>query len=202
MAARPAVVHGGVVGRSRIPHRPAPVPAQGYAPSVPDDTSHDRLPVPAVDAATEVAERLGPDAAIVGRPQQVSQELDIDGDGEVDAVSQITRAAIDTSGDGRADTFLEARTTVLDLDGDNVADVVSRTETVLVDIDGDGTPDIIRRRRVISQDTTGDGEPDVLTVEEAEGFLDDQGNFVPLDDDLDLEAEAEGQQAGRAEPGA
>jgi hypothetical protein len=168
---------------------------------VPDDTTHDRLPVPAVDAATEVAERLGPDAAIVGRPQQVSQELDMDGDGEVDAVSQITRAAIDTSGDGRADTFLEARTTVLDLDGDNVADVVSRTETVLVDIDGDGTPDIIRRRRVISQDTTGDGEPDVLTVEEAEGFLDEQGNFVPLDEDLDLEAEAEGQKAGPAEPG-
>jgi hypothetical protein len=90
---------------------------------------------------------------------------------------------------------------VLDLDGDHVADVVSRTETVLVDIDGDGTPDIVRRRRVITQDTTGDGEPDVLTIEEAEGFLDDDGNFVPLDEELDLEAEAEAQQGG-AEPGA
>ena len=168
---------------------------------MPEDESPEHLPVPQVDAAKEVALRLGPDASIVGTPVQVSQELDIDGDGEVDAVSQITRAAIDTDGDGRADTYLEARTTVLDLDGDRVADVVARTETVLVDIDGDGTPDIVRRRRVITQDTTGDGEPDVLTVEEAEGFLDDDGNFVPLDEELDLEAEAEAQQ-GAAEPDA
>ena len=55
---------------------------------------------------------------------EVQATLDLDGDGEADAV------ALDTTGDGLADTILA------DTTGDGLAD------TALVDLDGDGTFDV------------------------------------------------------------
>ena len=61
------------------------------------------------------------DAEIEG---EVQAALDLDGDGEADAV------ALDTTGDGQADTILA------DTTGDGFVD------TALVDLDGDGTFDV------------------------------------------------------------
>ena len=55
---------------------------------------------------------------------EIQATLDLDGDGEADAV------ALDTTGDGQADTILA------DTTGDGLAD------TALVDLDGDGTFDV------------------------------------------------------------
>ena len=55
---------------------------------------------------------------------EVQAALDLDGDGQADAV------ALDTTGDGQADTILA------DTTGDGFAD------TALVDLDGDGTFDV------------------------------------------------------------
>ena len=63
----------------------------------------------------------GEDAEIEG---EVQAALDLDGDGEADAV------ALDTTGDGQADTILA------DTTGDGFVD------TALVDLDGDGTFDV------------------------------------------------------------
>ena len=73
----------------------------------------------------EEAEEIGERALAEDEEEAVvTNVLDLDGDGEMDAV------LLDTDGDGEADTAL------VDTDGDGVAD------TALIDLDGDGTFDV------------------------------------------------------------
>ncbi len=101
-------------------------------------------------------------------------DLDVDGDGLVDAVS------LDFDGDGRTDDAM------WDSDGDGVADRAvldlddnGRREAVFAD-DGDGlwarsveTDEPAHRARESPLDTDGDGVPDTLLIDsDGDGFAD------------------------------
>jgi hypothetical protein len=67
--------------------------------------------------------------------------VDIDGDGVIDAVSEVVTTVADVDGDGVADVVEQTTTTAYDVDGDGVADVVESTTVTGVDVNRDGTID-------------------------------------------------------------
>lgn len=124
---------------------------------------------------------LGRSDELADRLATSTDEVDLDGDGRVDAITEVETVGYDTTGDHRIDTVFESRTSVVDVDADGVADVTSRTETVLVDLDGDGTPDLARMVRVVAIDTDGDGDPDSYIAEEREGII-ENGRFLSTEE--------------------
>jgi len=64
--------------------------------------------------------------------------IDVDGDGEIDIVSETTTVAIDVDGDGVVDIIEQTTTTAYDVDGDGEPDVVESTTITGIDVDGDG----------------------------------------------------------------
>ena len=67
--------------------------------------------------------------------------------GEVEIT--IETDAIDVDEDGIVDLVTEVTTIVADLDGDGVPDVIERTTVTGYDLDGDGVPDAIDRTTVL-----------------------------------------------------
>jgi hypothetical protein len=67
--------------------------------------------------------------------------IDVDGDGEIDIVSETTTVAIDVDGDGVVDIIEQTTTTAYDVDGDGEPDVVETTTITGIDVDGDGVID-------------------------------------------------------------
>jgi hypothetical protein len=106
----------------------------------------------------------------------VIEEIDMDGDGIVDA------AVVDIDGNEVADSLL------LDTDGDGVLD------TAIIDIDEDGVPDAIAidsnndgTADLIMADTTGDGEIDTVIenddMDDDDDFENDNDEIAGLEDD-------------------
>lgn len=67
---------------------------------------------------------------------------------------------VDLDGDGVVDAVREVTTTVVDVDGDGVPDLVEQTTTVAYDGDGDGIPDIIETTTITGVDANRDGTID------------------------------------------
>lgn len=108
------------------------------------------------------------------------QDNSDDDTGELDeadmaVVSETQTAAVDIDGDGEADAVVETTTTVIDVDGDGVADVVRQTTTTMIDVDGDGVPDVIEQITVTGVDADGDGEfsDDEIEIDETLAVRDD-----------------------------
>jgi hypothetical protein len=67
-----------------------------------------------------------------------TEEIDVDGDGVIDAVVETTTTSIDVDGDGVVDVIQQTTVTAVDVDGDGVADIIDETTVTGVDVDGDG----------------------------------------------------------------
>jgi hypothetical protein len=102
--------------------------------------------------------------------------------GEIDAI--IETELVDVDGDGVIDKVTEVSTIVADLDGDGVADVIQHTTTTAYDIDGDGVPDVIESTKVTGVDLDQDGsisegEIEVETTVAVRDDLLDEGDDTP-----------------------
>ena len=64
--------------------------------------------------------------------------VDIDGDGQTDAVEVATLAAVDIDGDGIPDAVAMRTTTAVDVDSDGTPDAVVVVDAIGADVDGDG----------------------------------------------------------------
>ncbi len=102
--------------------------------------------------------------------------------GEIDAI--IETELVDVDGDGVIDKVTEVSTIVADVDGDGVADVIQHTTTTAYDIDGDGVPDVIESTKVTGVDLNQDGsisedEIEVETTVAVREELLDEGDDTP-----------------------
>lgn len=134
-----------------------------------------------------------PEQQNVGELAEDTYLVDLDGDGQYDAVEQdilldtdgdgfldtiLTELQIDSNGDGIVDTLVSVEN--YDSDGDGIID----TSVEFMDADGDGIPDysVI----TVGQDTDGDGIIDVMQIGEdydGDGTLDAITDFADIDGD-------------------
>ncbi len=96
-----------------------------------------------------------------------------DGKGEIEVI--VETESVDVDDDGVVDAVREVTTTVVDIDGDGVADIIEQTTITSYDIDGDGVPDIIEATTITGVDVDGDGSigEDEITIEETVAIRED-----------------------------
>lgn len=112
-------------------------------------------------------------------------ELDLDGDGQLDAV--VFQNLLDTDGDGIPDILVTEQH--MDLDGDGIADAVQ--VDIGADLDMDGIMDF--HSVLLAQDTDGDGELDFVQSAEdfdGDGILDASVSEISVGDGFDTDGMA------------